>query len=123
MDLVYGLVASTASYESDKRWGLTQERSRTERNGMPESVTNIEGSMAPFALRVQARSQWGFEGVRTNPPCILAKFIFNETAAVQGTIIQPCSGPKIERLWMVSGESGALCEAVPIELYCLHCNG
>ena len=24
---------------------------------------------------------------------------------------------------MVSGESGALCEAVPIELYCLHCNG
>jgi len=28
----------------------------------------------------------------------------------------------LERLWMVSGESGALCEAVPIELYCLHCN-
>jgi len=27
-----------------------------------------------------------------NPPCSLAKFIFNETAAVQGTIIQPCSG-------------------------------
>ena len=40
----------------------------------------------------QARSQGGFEGVRTNPPCSLAKFIFNETAAVQGTIIQPCSG-------------------------------
>ena len=31
-------------------------------------------------------------GVRTNPPCRLAKFIFNETAAIQGTIIQPCSG-------------------------------
>ena len=31
-------------------------------------------------------------GVRTNPPCSLAKFIVNETAAVQGTIIQPCSG-------------------------------
>ena len=40
---------------------------------------------------IQARSQGGFEGVRTNPPCRLAKFIFNETAAVQGTIIQPCS--------------------------------
>ena len=41
---------------------------------------------------MQARSQGGFEGIRTNPPCSLAKFIFNETAAVQGTIIQPCSG-------------------------------
>ena len=40
----------------------------------------------------QARSQGGFERVRTNPPCSLVKFIFNETAAVQGTIIQPCSG-------------------------------
>jgi len=40
----------------------------------------------------QAHSLGGFEGVRTNPPCSLAKFIFNETAAVQGTIIQPCSG-------------------------------
>jgi len=40
----------------------------------------------------QARSQGGFEGVRMNPPCSLAKFIFNETAAVLGTIIQPCSG-------------------------------
>ena len=34
----------------------------------------------------QARSQGGFEGVRTNP------LIFKKTAAVQGTIIQPCSG-------------------------------
>jgi len=33
----------------------------------------------------------GSRGVRTNPPCSLAKFIFNETAAVQGTIIQPCT--------------------------------
>jgi len=41
---------------------------------------------------LQARSQGGFEGVRTNPLCGLAKFIFNETAAVQGTIIQPYSG-------------------------------
>ena len=41
---------------------------------------------------LQARSQGGFEGVRTNPPCSLAKFIFNKTAAVQGTIIQLCSG-------------------------------
>ena len=48
---------------------------------------NIEGGTT-----TQARSQGGFEGVRTNPPCSLAKFIFNETAAVQGTIIQPCSG-------------------------------
>ena len=40
----------------------------------------------------QARSQGRFEGVRTNPLCSLAKFIFNETATVQGTIIQPCSG-------------------------------
>jgi len=39
----------------------------------------------------QARSQGGFEGVRMNPPCSLAKFIFNETAAVLGTIIQLCS--------------------------------
>jgi len=39
----------------------------------------------------QARSQCGFEGVLTNQPCSLAKFIFNETAAVQGTIIQPYS--------------------------------
>jgi len=31
----------------------------------------------------QARSQGGFEGVRTNPPCSLAKFLFNETAAAQ----------------------------------------
>ena len=31
--------------------------------------------------RIQARSQGGFEGVRTNPPCSLAKFIFNETAS------------------------------------------
>ena len=45
-----------------------------------------------FFTRTQAYSQGGFEGVRTNPPCSLAKFIFNETAAVQGTIIQPCSG-------------------------------
>jgi len=34
----------------------------------------------------------GSRGVRTNPPRSLAKFIFNETAAVQGKIIQPCSG-------------------------------
>ena len=34
----------------------------------------------------QARSQGGFEGVRTNPPCSLAKFIFNEAAAVQGSL-------------------------------------
>ena len=40
----------------------------------------------------QSRSQGEFEGVRTNPPYSLAKFIFNETAAIQGTIIQPCSG-------------------------------
>ena len=42
----------------------------------------------------QARSQGGFEGVRTNPPCSVAKSIINETAAVQGTgtIIHPCSG-------------------------------
>jgi len=40
----------------------------------------------------QARSQGGFEGVRMNPPCSLEKFIFNKTAAVQGAIIQPCSG-------------------------------
>jgi len=31
---------------------------------------------------VQARSQGGFEEVRTNPPCSLAKCIFKETAAV-----------------------------------------
>ena len=41
---------------------------------------------------MQARSQGGFEGVRTNRPCSLATFIFNETAVVQGTNIQPCSG-------------------------------
>jgi len=41
--------------------------------------------------QTQARSQGGFKGVRMNPPCSLAKFIVNETAAVQGTIIQPCS--------------------------------
>ena len=41
---------------------------------------------------MQARSQGGFEGVRTNPPCSLARFIFKETAAIRGTIIQPCSG-------------------------------
>ena len=38
---------------------------------------------------MQARSHGG---VRTNPPCSLAKSIFNETAAVPGAIIQPCSG-------------------------------
>jgi len=45
-----------------------------------------------YTSELQARSQGGFEGVRTNPPCSLAKFIFKETAAVQGTIIQPYSG-------------------------------
>jgi len=45
-----------------------------------------------MSITHQARSQGGFEGVRTNPPCSLAKSIFNETAAVQGTIIQLCSG-------------------------------
>ena len=44
------------------------------------------------AFNFQARSQRGFEGVQMNLPCSPAKFIFNETAAVQGTIIQPCSG-------------------------------
>ena len=34
----------------------------------------------------------GFVRTPSNPPCSLAEFIFNETAAVQGTIIQPCSG-------------------------------
>ena len=29
------------------------------------------------------------------PPCSVAKSIFNETAAVQGTILQPCSGRPI----------------------------
>ena len=48
--------------------------------------------LSPLYLHIQARSQGGFEGVRMNPPCSLAKFIFNETAALQGTIIQPCSG-------------------------------
>ena len=42
--------------------------------------------------QTQARSQGGFEGVRTNLPYSLAKFIVNETAAVQGTVIQPYSG-------------------------------
>jgi len=42
------------------------------------------------AFRPVARG--GFEGVQTNPLCSLAKFLFNKTAAVQGTIIQPCSG-------------------------------
>ena len=47
----------------------------------------------PAKAIVQARSQGGFEGVRTNPPCSLTKkFFFCETAAVQGTIIQLCSG-------------------------------
>ena len=41
---------------------------------------------------MQAHSQGGGKGVRTNPTCSLAKYIFNKTAAVQGTIIQPCSG-------------------------------
>ena len=36
-------------------------------------------------IQTQARSQGGFEGVRTNPLCSLAKLIFNETAAVQGS--------------------------------------
>ena len=44
-----------------------------------------------FSEMFQARSQGGFEGVRTNPLCSLTKFIFKETA-VQGTINQPCSG-------------------------------
>jgi len=43
-----------------------------------------------YTFRPVARG--AFEGVRTSPPCSLSKFIFNETAAVQGTIIQPCSG-------------------------------
>ena len=30
---------------------------------------------------------------------------------------------KIDRLWMVSGEYGGLCEVVPTELYSLHCSG
>jgi len=30
----------------------------------------------------------GFRGGSSEPPCSLAKFIFNETAAVQGTIIR-----------------------------------
>ena len=34
----------------------------------------------------------GSRGFRQTPLVALAKFIFNETAAVQGTIIQPCSG-------------------------------
>jgi len=34
----------------------------------------------------------GLRGFGQTPPCSLAKCIFNETAAVQGTIIQPCSG-------------------------------
>ena len=38
----------------------------------------------------------GFEGVQTNPPCSLANFLFYETAAVQGTIIQPCCGIVID---------------------------
>lgn len=36
---------------------------------------------------IQARSQGGFERVWTNPLSGLAIFIFNEAAAVQGTII------------------------------------
>jgi len=32
----------------------------------------------------QARSQGEFEGVRTKPPCSLAKLIFNETAVATG---------------------------------------
>ena len=46
----------------------------------------------PIRYPVQACSQGEFERVRMDPPCSLAKFIFNETAAVQGTTIQPCSG-------------------------------
>jgi len=43
-------------------------------------------------LTIQACSQERFEGVRPNLLCSLAKYIFNETAVVQGTIIQLCSG-------------------------------
>ena len=50
--------------------------------GRAEAVAQSSGT--------QARSQGGFEGVWTNPPCSLAKFIFN--TEVHGTIIQPCSG-------------------------------
>ena len=43
-------------------------------------------------IRVHTLNRPVVRGVLTNLLCSLAKFIFNETAAVQGTIIQLCGG-------------------------------
>ena len=58
-------------------------------------ISKIHNVLMLNASRVQACSLGGegFNGFWMNPPhpCNLVKFIFNETAAVQVTIIQPCS--------------------------------
>ena len=52
-----------------------------------DSLKEYDFWVSFHAYNIQARSQGGFEGVRTNPSCSLAKYIFNETAAVQRTLI------------------------------------
>jgi len=68
-------------------------------------------------MHLQARSQGGFEGVRTNPPCSLAKCIFSETAAVQGTIIQLCSGIVTDGIQAIINAAATL---YVNELVCMH---
>ena len=66
---------------------------------------------------MQARSQGGFKGVRMNPPCSLAKFIFN-TAAVQGTIIQSCSGIVTDGIQaIIQLLQGVVTYTLPVEVF------
>ena len=55
-----------------------------------------------------------------NPPCSLAKFIFNETAAVQGTIIEPCSGnvtDGIQAIMQLQLLQGVVTYTSPVEAF------
>jgi len=52
------------------------------------------------------------------PPCSLAKFIFNETAAVLGTIIQPGSGIVIDGIQAIMQLlQGVVIYTLPVEAF------
>jgi len=53
-----------------------------------------------------------------NPPCSLAKFIFNEAAAVQGTVIQLCSGIVTDGIQAIMQPlQGVVTYTLPVEAF------
>jgi len=71
-----------------------KDRCRTQnsvRKGRRICIPAVINSKKPKGKECRPVARGVSRGFGRTPPCSLAKFIFNEIAEVQGTIIQPCS--------------------------------